>query len=231
MISLSDRLKKISDMVVPGKPMADIGTDHAYIPIYLLAHNIVSYALLCDINKGPLDIAKSNIEANFINRKYYGLRLGSGLEPLDNAEVCSVVIAGMGGELIEEIMSKDMQKTKSYDRFILQPRTHSNELRRFLSVNGFEIKDYSLAKEKDRICEIIAVELSEHEQLPEDTSLVSEFLIKKADPLLSEFVDYKIHTADAVLENLSNSGSPESEALSSVWRSILSQLKEVRKNI
>lgn len=230
MISLSDRLGKIAEMVIPGKAMADVGTDHGYIPISLLEQNKVPFAILCDINAGPLEIAKRNIESASIPENSYSLRLGSGLEPLMNNEVASVVIAGMGGELIEDILSLDVEKSKSFRRYILQPRTHANELRHYLSLNSFEIKDYALVKEKERICEIIAAE-PVAKKLKEDTSLISEFLINKGDPLLREFVDYKIRTADAVLENLSNSGSQESEALSSVWRSILSELKEVRKNI
>ena len=231
MISLSDRLGKIAEMVIPGKAMADVGTDHGYIPISLLEQNKVPFAILCDINAGPLEIAKRNIESASIPEDAYCLRLGSGLEPLINSEVTTVVIAGMGGELIEDILSFDIDKSKSFSRFILQPRTHANELRHYLSVNSFEIKDYALVKEKERICEIIAAEPAANGNLKEDISLISDFLINKGDPLLREFVDYKIRTADAVLENLSNSGSQESEALSSVWRSILSELKEVRKNI
>ncbi len=231
MISLSDRLVKIAEMVIHEKAMADIGTDHGYIPISLLERHKVPFAILCDINAGPLDIAKRNIESASISENAYSLRLGSGLEPLTNGEAASVVIAGMGGELIEDILSVDTDKSKSFNRFILQPRTHANELRHFLSVNSFEIKDYALVKEKERICEIIAAEPCAGSGLKEDTSLISEFLINKGDPLLKEFVDYKIRTADAVLESLSNSGSQESEALSSVWRSILSELKEVGKQI
>ena len=113
MISLSDRLGKIAEMVIPGKAMADVGTDHGYIPISLLEQNKVPFAILCDINAGPLEIAKRNIEGASIPEDAYCLRLGSGLEPLTNCEVTTVVIAGMGGELILRIISENTDVAKS----------------------------------------------------------------------------------------------------------------------
>lgn len=230
MNNLSDRLKCIADMVIPAEPMADIGTDHGYIPIALLAEGIVPFAVLSDINQGPLDIAGSNVRYCGFDSSMYSLRLGSGLDTLEKGEVSSVVIAGMGGQLIEQILEKDNEKSHSYKKFVLQPRTHANELRYHLSNNSFETIDYRLVKEKERICEVIAVKPVDY-KVKSDTALISGFLLRHGDPLLKEFVDAKIKTADAVLENLSNSGSTEAEELSSVWRSILSELSSVRKQL
>ena len=100
-MKLTARLEKISSLVDPGKKIADIGTDHAYIPSYLMSKGLVSEAILTDVNKGPLDNAKSEIsKLGFEDRCQ--LRLGNGLEVVKPGEVDQIIIAGMGGILISD---------------------------------------------------------------------------------------------------------------------------------
>ncbi len=221
----------LAELVIPGRPAADIGTDHGFVPIYLLAQNTVPYAVMTDINEGPLEIAKANLEAEGISPAVYSLRLGDGLAPLKESEVGSVVIAGMGGELIENILDEDSEKSHSFDRFILQPRTQANELRYYLSTNAFRTIDYRLVKEKGRICEIIVVQPCAAAELFPDTALISEFLLSKRDPLICEFVDGKLKAADIVIESLKEAKSRDAEGLIDIWRAIRSELKDIRERV
>lgn len=135
---LSKRLHQMAKWVEKDSTIADIGTDHGYLPYYLFDQDIISRAILCDINAGPLENAKST----FMGSEYIkdaAFRLGSGIEPLKSKEVDYVVIAGMGGSLIKDILNKDLEKSHSFKGLFLQPQTEQEILRQWLLENSFEI--------------------------------------------------------------------------------------------
>lgn len=150
---ISKRLNKISSHI-KGKRMADIGTDHGLVPIFLIENKIVDYAIAADISKPSLqkaiDLAKEkNIELD--------ARLGDGLEVLNPEDgIETVVIAGMGGVLIGEILSAS--EISKNVRLILQPMQGARELRKYLFENGYEIIDEDVVFEDDRYFEIIVAE-------------------------------------------------------------------------
>lgn len=150
---ISKRLNKISSHI-KGKRMADIGTDHGLVPIFLIENKIVDYAIAADISKPSLqkaiDLAKEkNIELD--------ARLGNGLEVLNPEDgIETVVIAGMGGVLIGEILSAS--EISKNVRLILQPMQGAKELRKYLFENGYEIIDEDVVYEDDRYFEIIIAE-------------------------------------------------------------------------
>ena len=153
-MKLTDRLLKIASLVDEGKKIADIGTDHGYIPVYLLNNNKIDYAILADVNKGPLENAKKEVRHNKLDDKV-DLRLGSGLEVLNQNEVDEVIIAGMGGILISELLEAKKSVSQTVEKLILQPMQAQNELRKYLYNNGYEILNEVLVKEDFRIYEII----------------------------------------------------------------------------
>jgi tRNA (adenine22-N1)-methyltransferase len=194
MVKLSDRLQKIADFIEPGESVADIGTDHGFLPAALWASGKSPYVILSDINTGPIEKARANLDKYF-PEKEFDIRIGNGLHPLKTAEVDTVVIAGMGGLLIADILGDDPEKTKTFKKFILQPRTAQNKLRAWLLENGFEIKEEALVREGEYICEIIAAEPGGRtvKKDPEDIDLeISPILFAKNDPLLVEFIENKI---------------------------------------
>ncbi len=140
MPELGPRLLTAASLVRHGSKVADLGTDHAYLPIYLIRNNISSKVLACDLRKGPLDNAKDNvIRAGCENQ--IELRLSDGLDYISPDEVDDIIICGMGGTLISDILSRtDWLKNPHY-RLIMQPQSHSDDLRRFLFNNGFVIDD------------------------------------------------------------------------------------------
>lgn len=118
--------------------VADIGTDHGYLPFLLHESNTIKRSILCDINKGPLENAKKTFE-HLTVRPDCEFRLGSGIVPLKPGEVDLVVIAGMGGGLIREILDADLSKTKHFKYFLLQPMTEQDRLRDWIEEHELEI--------------------------------------------------------------------------------------------
>ncbi len=137
-----------------GSSCADIGTDHAYVPIKLWEAGIKVIAT--DIMPGPLKIAAENVKKQNADIE---LRLGGGLSPIKKGEVDTVIIAGMGGEMIEKILSEDEEKAKAV-RLVLQPMNRQSELREYLLKNGFNILEEDLATEGFKVYNLIVAEYS-----------------------------------------------------------------------
>ena len=119
MIKLTPRLKTIAEEIEKGETMADIGTDHGFLPIYLWEAGLCPKVIMTDISRGSLSKADENCRSLHPETEF-DLRLGSGLEVLSCGEVDSVVIAGMGGILMTEILGADVQKAWSFRKLILQ---------------------------------------------------------------------------------------------------------------
>ena len=202
-MKLTDRLLKIASLVTKGKKIADIGTDHGYIPVHLLNEGNIDFAVLADVNKGPLENARKEVRHNNLIDKV-DLRLGSGIEVLKKGEVDEVIIAGMGGILISELLEANIEVAQSTEKFILQPMQAQKELRKYLLNNGYEILDEVLVREDFRIYEIIVAKYTGKNTNVEDEIFyeVGNKLIENKDELLNEFIDKRIHTYTSILNKL-----------------------------
>ena len=145
-MQLSKRMQAIADMVTEGNVVADIGTDHSYIPIYLVENKIVPRALAMDINKGPLERAENHIKEHGLE-DYIQVRLSPGLEKLNESDADTIIIAGMGGLLTVEILSEGFSKLKSFKEIILQPQSDIENVRRFMNLNNFEFVQEEIVKD------------------------------------------------------------------------------------
>ena len=154
-IKLDPRLS-LAASFVKGKVAADIGTDHAYIPIYLITSGKCSYAIASDINEGPLMRAKANAISYGVDKKiYFGLTDGLQKLPLEEKEVTDIIICGMGGELIANIIdASDYTRNKNVN-LILQPMSSLEELRLYLANNGFKIKNEGICTAQGKIYQCI----------------------------------------------------------------------------
>lgn len=138
-MQLTKRLLAIAELVEEGSRVADIGTDHGYIPIYLRKYNKASYCIASDINKGPLESARKNITKYSVDGIV--LRQGSGLCTLqENDKMDVAIIAGMGGPLIIDILRNDLTIVKGLRQLILQPQSNIPEVRKFVHSIGFKIR-------------------------------------------------------------------------------------------
>lgn len=155
-LCLNPRLLKIARLLPKSHIVADIGTDHAYIPVWAILNGVSEAAVASDINKGPLDRAAQNVSAFGLSGKI-SLRLGAGLSTLSVGEADTIVIAGMGGILISNILSDAKDTISSAKTLILQPMTAAKELREYLLQNGFCIKEEHLVAEEEKIYNIFIV--------------------------------------------------------------------------
>ncbi len=185
-INLDNRMKKIADCVPVGSVVADVGTDHGKLPIYLAQTGKIERAVASDINEMPLNKAVSNV-------KKYGLEdkidtyLTNGLIGIEKFSPDCVVIAGMGGELIEQILDES-NVDKEGTIFVLQPMTKEAHLRRYLSENGYLITDEHIAKDR-KIYQIICAKYTgESYSLTPCELLLGRWNIAKEDELFGEFI-------------------------------------------
>lgn len=176
---MTPRLYAIASMVPQGAFFADVGTDHAYLPIYLAENNLISHAVAADINRDPLLRAKGNIKKYNLEEKI-DTCLSDGFEELDGNSFDTASIAGMGGILIARILEK-APRGKLY---ILQPMRDAHFLRAYLSSNGFELVDEKLAEEGNKIYTVIAVR--DGKGVLSEKELYLGKLLKK-DPLFEKF--------------------------------------------
>lgn len=202
-MNLKPRLRAIANLVPPSNKLADIGTDHGMLPIFLVQRGRAATAVASDISAGSLEKAKQLIEQNNMEQKVE-IRLGNGLSILSPGEADSIVIAGMGGVLIGEILQQGERAARSASTLILQPMTGQEKLRRWLIHNQYRIIEEELVKEGHQIYEIIAavsdagVEEYENEIFYE----IGWDWIAKKHPLLKEWLLKKIQNLEEVTANL-----------------------------
>lgn len=136
MIKLSNRLNTVAQLVNRGSSVADVGCDHGYIPVYLIENSIVKHAIACDINEKPLRTCIELVKQCGFESKIECL-ISDGLDQVKGDRVDDIIIAGMGGELIADILSRcDYIQSK---HLVLNPMTHPEIARKWLYDNGFEI--------------------------------------------------------------------------------------------
>ncbi len=128
---LSPRMKLVADMVTRGRRVADIGCDHGYVSVYLYNADIAKGCIASDVGEGPLEAAKKNIEL-FCAYDGVSTRLSDGIQNIAKGEADCLLISGMGGGLIINILSSDIEKTRAYEELILEPQSDAYEIRKFL---------------------------------------------------------------------------------------------------
>ncbi len=133
---ISERLKALASYVRRGSKVADIGTDHGFLPIYLMREGIAACAIASDVREGPAAVARKNIRKADLSDRI-AVRVGDGLAPISPDEADDIVIAGMGGETIVEILDAAPWVIDVRCRLILQPMSHAEILREWLYTHGF----------------------------------------------------------------------------------------------
>jgi len=222
MIKLSERLKIIAEQIEIGQTMADVGTDHGFLPLYLWENDICPKIIMTDISAGSLNKAKEAFGRQLSAEPADGsnpgkapgcpedihFRLGSGLEPIEKNEVDVVVIAGMGGVLMTHILGSNMLKTLSFGKYILQPRNGSGKLRYWLDTAGFEIVSEALAPEGKFVCEILMVKPPESintlpslDEYPDKIEYeMSRNLIEKSEKIFKLYINKKLNIEKKILK-------------------------------
>lgn len=199
---LKGRLRAIADKVPECRIMADIGTDHAYIPIYLIQQNKCIKAIASDVVLGPVKVANRNI-SKYKLQGSIETRLGSGMETLGVNEAEVIVIAGMGGTLLAELLEAQAEKTIHTTAMILQPMNDLDIVRKWLYDHKFDIYDEELVAEGNKIYCILAARYDgRHKEYTEFQLHIGEKLTDKGDPLLVPYCEMKLRQLERVLKQL-----------------------------
>lgn len=227
-MELSPRLNKIAESIRGYESVADIGSDHAYLPIYLIKEGIVKKAVASDINKGPVETAKKKMRQHGIEAGI-DVRRGNGLEVISPGETDVIVIAGMGGILIREILERDGKVAESAKLLVIQPMRDSDKVRKWLFEKGFGIIDEELIKEEDRIYEIIWAKPGYESRKTEREMLVGDLIVEKKHPLAAEFIDKKVKELEKVVSDLADKDTENSRKRTEECKRLLKYYREVKQ--
>ena len=201
-MNLSNRLEKISNMITEVESVVDVGTDHAYVPIYLVNNNIIKRAIASDINKGPVKKAEDNVSRYNLQSKIE-CRLGGGLTTIKPYEVEAGIIAGMGGNLIRDIIEERMNVFKSLKYLIVQPVQNPEVLREYIYNNEIEIVDEAVIKEDNKFYEILKIRYSGEEQKIDPIYYeISKILVERKDPTMKEYLEFKLRKYNSICSTL-----------------------------
>lgn len=187
MVKLSERLSAVSKLITPTLKVADVGCDHGYLSIYLLQNNITDKVIASDVRKGPLSKASENVKLYGLNDKIE-LRLSDGLTNYKTGEVESVVMSGMGGNLMIKILEESKEIIESVKELILQPQSEVAGLRHYLSDNGFMIISESIVYEDFKYYPMMK---AVHDKMNWDREVYYKYgkiLLKEQDPILHQYL-------------------------------------------
>lgn len=206
-MELSKRLQAVADLVTAGYMTADIGTDHAYIPIYLIENGRIPGAVAADVNRGPLERARFNVTENGMNDRI-DLRISDGFSAIYPGEVRSAVIAGMGGALMVRILTEGAETVKMLDECILQPQSEIEKVRTFLLQEGFLFLDEVMVEEDGKYYTAMktvpgnGTAGKETAGWNEPELRYGRLLLEKRDPVLRSFLERELRLKREILDSL-----------------------------
>ena len=204
MIRISDRLRIVAHMCDKGAVVADIGTDHGYLPIYLVQEGIAPSAIAMDLRKGPLEKAKKHICDNCLEDRIQ-TRLSDGLEKLSKNEADIITICGMGGRLIADIVTKGMNVITRNTTLIVSPQSEVGDFRHFLVSQGLVVDDEQMLKEDGKYYFIIKCRKSEESVCSEFSETQYQYgwkLLDSKDETLYEYLIKEKETNEGISNSL-----------------------------
>lgn len=228
MIKLSRRLQTIADLVPAAVRLADIGTDHAFLPCYLVQKGVIPAAIGVDVKKGPLDSARRTVADSQLTGAI-SLRLGDGLCPLETGEADMVIIAGMGGNTIIEILEGSPPVVKALQGLILQPMSGAESLRNWLINNAWSIVSEALLKEDGHYYQIIKAVPGKKQILTEMELCYGPLLIAENHPLLPELIEKDLLSLQDIKKQLAKSEGVEAKERFLQLDRRAMQLKELKE--
>lgn len=209
MVKLSSRLQHLADMVSKDTVLADVGTDHGYIPIYLLQTGRIKKAYAMDIGKGPLQRAKEHIAECGLG-DYIETRLSDGVAALSIGEAQTILIAGMGGGLVMHILSAGKDVVKSADELILQPQSEIERVREYLYQKGYVIDKEDMVCEDGKYYPMMHINLkapakTEFSYSKEEWQVIyryGEYLLKGKNEVLHQYLLYRLAQYEQIVSGL-----------------------------
>ncbi|KAA0549385.1 tRNA (adenine-N(1))-methyltransferase [Bacillus sp. BGMRC 2118] len=212
-LKLSKRLETVAESIPAGSTLADIGSDHAYLPIYCKLNGVVVSAIAGEVVEGPFHTAKNQVDRldlqNFID-----VRMGDGLEVIQPGEVDVVTICGMGGALITSILENGKHKLQGVKRLILQPNIMAMTIRKWLIKNDWALMEESILEEDGKIYEVLVAEkrdpmLSYSAENLDKELLLGPFLLKEKSEVFIKKWTSEMKNWERVLTELQGAKSSE----------------------
>lgn len=217
-MELSLRLSAIAELVTEGNRLVDVGCDHGYLPVYLVEKKKIPGAVAADVGKGPLSRAEEHIRQSGLET-YIETRLSNGLQEIKKGEGDTLVIAGMGGPLMERILSEGRRTLAGFQELILQPQSDVPHVRRYLFMNGFRITEERVVLEDGKFYFIVKAipAAGNNSRIPEVPWTEEEFLFGKSllenrNPILKKYLQRELMIRDRILDRIAGADMPGEKA-------------------
>ena len=210
-------------MVTRGYRLADIGTDHGFVPIWLVRNGVIPSAIAMDVNRGPLERAREHIAQAGLEG-YIRTRLSDGLAGLRKGEADSILIAGMGGALTLRILEKDPPQSLGAAELILQPQSEISKVREYLCTSGWKIDAEDMVLEDGKYYPMMHCVRGEMTLTPEEAEF-GPCLIASGHPVLRKYLAFREKVLSANLESLQRSESDRAQARR---EQIIQQTEQIR---
>lgn len=212
-MQLSKRLSAVASMVTEGNRLVDVGCDHGYLPLYLYLNKKIPSAIAMDVRPGPLSRAREHI-AEYGLEKYIETRPSDGLLALSPGEGDTLTIAGMGGPLMERILTAKEEVRESFRELILQPQSDIPHFRRFLGEIGWEIVEEEIVLEDGKFYPMMKAVRGEARTVPGDMPYTPEeafggLLLKKRHPVLKLYLERELRIRNEILEKLKEAAADD----------------------
>ena len=200
-MQLSKRLQTVADLVTPGNRLADVGTDHGYVPIWLYEQGRIPSAIAMDLREGPLQRAEEHIRMHGLSEGIE-TRLSDGLQKLLPGEADSIVVAGMGGMLVVKILTEGQAVLNSVQELILQPQSDLDAVREYLQRTGFVIVQEEMVFEEGKYYPMMRAVHGESTDDRKIWFLYGRLLLENRHPVLKKYLEKEYDGCVKLLEKL-----------------------------
>ena len=211
-VQISRRLGAIADLVTQGNRLVDVGCDHGYLPVYLKLENRIPSAIATDVAEGPLSRAREHIEQYGLG-SYIETRRCDGLADIGHGEGDTLVIAGMGGPLMERILNDGRSVWDDFQEMILQPQSDIPHFRRFLMSNGYRITEEKMILEDGKFYPMMKAirDLKCNESWTPLEEMFGKYLLQEKNPVLQQFLQRELRIRQNILTKLQKAETEETK--------------------
>ena len=223
-VKISPRLKLIASFVPEGARIADIGTDHGYVPVYLAQTGRIQSALAMDIGKGPLMRAKEHIDEYKPEGIPIETRLSDGLKELKPGEADTVIIAGMGGELEIRILEEGRHVRDSIRTWVLSPQSDLEKVRRYLEQEALKIAEEAMICDEGKYYTVMKVVNGKMHCKTVGDYRYGPCLLRKKDPVLREYLQKERRRVEGILTQLEKAAGHKTEGMEQAAKSLREEL-------
>ena len=202
MFELDTRLFAAAELLGTGNTLADIGSDHAFLPIYMLKNQRIAHAIITDINDMPLKNSMDHVN-QYRMQNYCEFRKGSGLEIIKDGDADLISICGMGGDLIATIIKNGIDTAKSAEKLVLQPMTNHALLRKNITEMGFIIIDEKMIRDRHLFYQIFSVQKGDEKQYKNEIDFeFSPLLRYNKDETMREYIQFQLRVQRKIFAQL-----------------------------